>query len=128
MNLLLDTHVALWAIADSPRLSPQVRTLIVSPKTTVWVSAASLWEITLKHALGRGGMPLSGHEALGYFRDAGYRLLPVDAHHTVAVGDLPTHHQDPFDRILVAQALLEPMRLVTHDPLVARYGDTIISA
>ena len=127
MNLLLDTPIALWAIVDSPRLSPQARTLIVSSKTTVWVSAASLWEITIKHSLGRGGMPISGHEALGYFRDAGYQLLPVDAHHAVAVADLPTHHQDPFDRILVAQALLEPMRLITCDPLVARYSDTIIN-
>ncbi len=128
MNLLLDTHIALWAIADSPRLSPDARKLITSSKTTIWVSAASIWEIAIKHSLGRANMPLSGHEALGYFNEAGYRLLPVDAQHAAAVGDLPSHHQDPFDRILVAQALLEPMRLITHDPLVARYSDTIISA
>lgn len=126
MNLLLDTHVALWAIADSPKLGRAARELIETPRATVWVSAASVWEISIKHGLGRGDMPVSGHQALRYFLDSGYRLLPVEAEHAAAVGELPSHHQDPFDRILIAQALFEPMRLVTHDPLVARYSDTIV--
>ena len=126
MNLLLDTHVALWAITDSARLSDKARDLISSPTTTVWISAANVWEIAIKHALGRGDMPVSGHDAMRYFQESGYRFLPVDAEHAVAVEDLPAHHQDPFDRILVAQALVEPMRLMTHDPLVALYSDTII--
>lgn len=126
MNLLLDTHIALWAIADSPQLSAKARELIASPKNTVWVSAASVWEIAIKHALGRGDMPVSSQDALRYFQESGYRILSIEAEHAVAVEDLPAHHQDPFDRILVAQALLEPMRLVTHDALVARYSDTII--
>lgn len=71
-------------------------------------------------------MPVSGHDAMRYFRDSGYRFLSVEAEHAVALEELPSHHQDPFDRILVAQALVEPMRLMTHDPLVARYSDTII--
>lgn len=126
MNLLLDTHVALWAITDSPKLPPAARTLILSPKSAVWVSVASLWEIAIKHSLGRGDMPVSGQDALRYFRDSGYRLLPVDAEHALAVETLPAHHQDPFDRMLVAQALVEPMRLMTRDPQVARYSDSII--
>jgi PIN domain nuclease of toxin-antitoxin system len=126
VNLLLDTHVALWAITDSPKLPQKARELIASPKTTVWVSAANVWEIAIKHSLGRGDMPVSGHDAMRYFRDAGYRFLSVEAEHAVAVEELPGHHQDPFDRILVAQALVEPMRLMTHDPFVARYSDTII--
>lgn len=126
MNLLLDTHVALWAITDSPRLPQKARDLIQSPKTAVWVSAASVWEISIKHLLGRGDMPVSGKDALRYFEESGYRLLPIEAEHAVVVEDLPAHHHDPFDRILVAQALAEPMRLLTHDPLVARYSDTII--
>jgi len=126
LNLLLDTHVALWAITDSARLSDKARDLISSPTTTVWISAANVWEIAIKHALGRGDMPVSGHDAMRYFQESGYRFLPVDAEHAVAVEDLPAHHQDPFDRILVAQALVEPMRLMTHDPLVALYSDTII--
>lgn len=126
MNLLLDTHVALWAITDSPRLPQTARELIRSPKTTVWVSVASVWEIAIKHSLGRGDMPVSSQDAVRYFHESGYRLVAIEAEHVVAVEGLPTHHQDPFDRILVAQALIEPMRLMTHDPLVALYSDTII--
>ena len=126
MNLLLDTHVALWAITDSLRLSKKARELIESPKSSVWISAASVWEITIKHALGRGDMPVSGQDAVRYFRESGYRFLPIEVEHAMAVEDLPAHHADPFDRILVAQALVEPMRLMTHDAAVARYSDTII--
>ena len=126
MNLLLDTHVALWAITDHPRLPARMRELICSPRSTVWVSAVSLWEIAIKHSLKRGDMPISGEEALGYFRDSGYRLLSVEPEHAAAVENLPSHHADPFDRLLVAQALAEPMRLLTSDPIVARYSDTII--
>lgn len=126
MNLLLDTHVALWAIIDSPKLSTRARHLIESPRSALWISTASVWEIAIKHGLGRGDMPVAGHEAVRYFLQAGYRFLPVEAEHAVAVEELPSHHHDPFDRILVAQALVEPMRLVTHEPAVARYSDTII--
>lgn len=126
MNLLLDTHVALWAITDSPKLADQARTLILAPQTTVWVSVASVWEIAIKHALGRGDIPVSSQDAVRYFRESDYRLLTIKLEHVVAVEGLHAHHQDPFDRILVAQALVEPMRLMTHDPVVARYSDTII--
>ena len=126
MNLLLDTHVALWAITDSPKLPLKARDFIASPRTNVWISTASIWEIAIKHSLSRGDMPISGHEALRYFSESGYRQLPIEAVHAVAVEDLPAHHNDPFDRILVAQALVEPMRLMTHDALVALYSDTII--
>ena len=126
MNLLLDTHVALWAITDDSRLPEHAKVLILASKTRVWVSAASIWEITIKYALGRGDMPVSGREALEYFRDAGYFLLDIEAEHAAAVADLDNHHQDPFDRIFIAQALTEPMRLMTRDATVARYSDTII--
>lgn len=126
MNLLLDTHVALWAITDDARLSSRARQLILAPRATVWVSAVSVWEIALKHGLGRGEMPVSGEDALRYFQQSGYRLLAVEPEHAAAVEGLPAHHQDPFDRLLVAQALIEPMRLMTHDGMVARYSDTIV--
>ncbi len=126
MNLLLDTHVALWAITDSPKLPATARELIASPRTNVWVSVASIWEIAIKHSLGRGDMPISGKDALRYFSESGYRHLPIEPEHAVAIENLPAYHSDPFDRILVAQALVEPMRLMTHDTLVARYSDTII--
>ena len=126
MNLLLDTHVALWAITDNPKLSQRARDLITAPKTNVWVSAANIWEIAIKYSLDRGDMPVSSQDAMRYFQESGYHFLAIDAEHAIAVEELPAHHQDPFDRMLVAQALVEPMRLMTHDSLVALYSDTII--
>jgi PIN domain nuclease of toxin-antitoxin system len=126
LNLLLDTHVALWAITDSPKLPKKAREMIESSKSSVWISAATVWEIAIKHSLGRGDMPVSSQDALRYFRESGYRFLPVEPEHAAGVEELAAHHADPFDRILVAQALVEPMRLITHDPMVARYSDTII--
>ena len=102
------------------------RELIQSPRNGVWISAVSVWEIAIKHGLSRETMPISGKEALGYFRQAGYLFLVIQPEHGAAVEDLAAHHQDPFDRLLVAQALTEPMRLVTHDAMVARYSDTVI--
>jgi PIN domain nuclease of toxin-antitoxin system len=126
VNLLLDTHVALWAITDSDRLSAAARRLITAERAVVWVSAASLWEIAIKHSFGRGDMPVSAREALGYFIESGYRLLAIQPEHTVAVESLPPLHADPFDRLLVAQAQVEPMRLLTHDAAVAAYGGTVV--
>nr|WP_241030571.1 type II toxin-antitoxin system VapC family toxin [Paraburkholderia sp. Ac-20347] len=123
---MLDTHVALWAIADSPKLPAAARELILAETSTIYVSVASVWEIGIKFALQRGDMPVSGKAALQYFRQAGYRVLPIEAEHTIAVEALPPHHQDPFDRLLVAQALTEPLRLITHDRQVAKYSDTIV--
>ena len=125
MNLLLDTHIALWALVDSPRLSAFARERILSPEATVWISAASVWEIAIKHGLGRGDMPISGKQAVDFFRVAGYRFLPISAEHARLVEELPHHHGDPFDRLLVAQARHEPMRLLTQDPKVASYGACI---
>jgi PIN domain nuclease of toxin-antitoxin system len=126
VNVLLDTHVALWAIADSPKLPAAARELFLAETSTIYVSVASLWEIGIKFALQRGDMPVSGKAALQYFRQAGYRVLPIEAEHTIAVEALPPHHQDPFDRLLVAQAVTEPLRLITHDRQVAKYSDTIV--
>jgi len=126
VNVLLDTHVALWAIQDSPALTAQAREIILSPDSKIHVSVASIWEIAIKFGLGRGDMPISANQALGYFREAGFRMLSVEAEHAMEVEKLPWHHKDPFDRMLVAQALTEPMRLLTHDAMVARYSDTIL--
>ncbi len=126
MNLLLDTHVALWAIVDSPRLPTAARAEIASTQNNIWISAATVWEIAIKHSLGRGDMPVSAREALNFFDAAGYLLLPVTAAHAAEVEALPPYHQDPFDRILVAQAFVEPLRLMTHDPIVARYSGSIL--
>ncbi|MEA2745022.1 MAG: hypothetical protein QOG73_1748 [Acetobacteraceae bacterium] len=129
MRLLLDTHIALWAIADHPSLSAKARRLIDDPDNQIVVSTATIWEIAIKHALGRGGpndMPISGQEALGYFRDAGFEVLDIVPAHIVAIETLASLHNDPFDRLLVAQAMAVPLRLLTHDQRVADYSDSII--
>jgi PIN domain nuclease of toxin-antitoxin system len=129
MRVLLDTHIALWAILDDPRLPPAARLLIADQDNVILVSAASVWEIAIKRALARGGpndMPISGTQALRYFDAAGYEMLVITGEHASAVDHLPPHHSDPFDRLLVAQATTEPARLLTHDTKIAPYGGGII--
>lgn len=121
MRVLLDTHIALWAVVGSRRLSRQAQQFILEADE-VHVSAATLWEIAIKHALGRGDMPVSSAQALQAFRDAGYTLLAVRPEHAVRTQDLPAIHGDPFDRMLVAQAQFEPMTLMTSDRLLGQYG------
>jgi PIN domain nuclease of toxin-antitoxin system len=129
VRLLLDTHIAIWAILDSPRLPARARELIEDPRNEIIISAATIWEIAMKHMLARGSpndMPISAREAIGYFDDAGFELLDVSSAHAAEVESLPPLHGDPFDRMLVAQALAVPLRLMTHDPGVAAYSDLVI--
>jgi PIN domain nuclease of toxin-antitoxin system len=103
--------------------------MIAEPTNDIVVSAVTIWEIAIKRALTPGepgDMPITAAAALAHFRDAGYDSLSVSAEHCAAVGLLPRLHADPFDRLLVAQALSEPARLVTHDPSLAAYSDTVI--
>lgn len=125
MRLLLDTQVALWALTDSPRLSGKARMWIEQVKNDIYFSAASVWEIAIKHRLSRNDMPVSGVEAARLFGDAGYIELPVTALHAAATEQLPPLHGDPFDRILVAQAYSEPLRLLTHDRQLPAYGEWV---
>lgn len=124
--MLLDTHIAIWALTDDPRLSAVARAHIEGPDNLVFVSAATVWEIAIKHALGRFGVPFSGTDAVGYFEQAGYEWLDIRPSHTAATETLPPLHGDPFDRLLIAQALTEPLRLVTHDTTLAACSDTIL--
>lgn len=131
MRILLDTHIALWAVTDDPKLPAFARRLICDPESTIHVSVASLWEIAIKHALalsGRRAMPVPAGEAEGYFRSSGYAILPVTAAHVRALETLPPHHSDPFDRMLIAQGRSEPMTLVTHDRALATYGPGVVAA
>lgn len=125
LRVLLDTHIALWAVVGSRRLAPLAKELILTADE-VFVSAASLWEIAIKHGLGRGDMPISSAQALQAFIDAGYGLLDIRSNHALAVEQLAPIHSDPFDRMLVAQALVEPVTLITRDALVARYSSAIV--
>lgn len=130
MRLLLDTHVALWAITDDARLTSRARELIMAESAEIFISAVVLWEIAIKHALGRTGpsaMPVSGAQAQAWFEASNFRSLSITAAHTLAVETLPPHHADPFDRLLIAQAITEPMRLLTHDAAMAAYGELVLA-
>jgi len=126
MRLLLDTHIAIWALTDDRRLSGEARIRIGDSDNRIFVSAATIWEIAIKHALGRFGVPFSGSDALRYFSEAGYESLDILPAHAAATETLPPLHADPFDRLLIAQALTEPLRLVTHDKTLAPYSNTIL--
>ncbi|USQ95099.1 type II toxin-antitoxin system VapC family toxin [Caulobacter sp. RL271] len=128
MRLLLDTHIALWSLSDDPRLSTAARALILEPANEICVSAVTLWEIAIKHGLGRTGpnaMPISAAEAQALFVASGYSLIAITPEQAVLVGTLPPIHADPFDRLLVAQGLTEGLRLVTHDAVMAAYNERI---
>jgi len=125
MRLLLDTHIALWAVTGSALLPRQAETAILAADE-VFVSAASLWEVAIKHALRRADMPVSSSQAFSAFVDAGYRLLDIKPAHAVRVEALAQLHKDPFDRLLIAQALEEPLTLVTADAVLGGYSPAIV--
>lgn len=121
MKLLLDTHLLLWVSAHSARLSASARTLLADPQNELLFSSASLWEIAIKRGLGRDDFEADSRSLRRALLDNRYQELPVTGAHTVAIEGLPPIHKDPFDRILVAQATVEGVTLLTADPLVARY-------
>lgn len=128
MRVLLDTHIALWAITDSARLPPRARAIVAAPENAIYASVACLWEIAIKHALkrkGAGAMPISAQTAHNYFLAAGYGLLAVTPQHVIGVEALPALHTDPFDRLMVAQALCEPLHFLTQDEDLAGYGEMV---
>ena len=125
MNLLLDTHLLLWAASEPQRLTAKARTLLLDPANHLLFSAASLWEISIKNGLERTDFNVDPRRLWRMLVINGYRELPVTSEHTVAVNDLPHLHKDPFDRILVAQARVEGLTLLTADKMVAKYGDGV---
>lgn len=125
MKLLLDTQLLLWAAGAPRRLSRAARAAILDPRHALCFSAASLWEITIKHALGREDFRIEPSVFRRGLLDNGYDELPVTSAHAVAVGSLPPLHRDPFDRLLVAQSLVEGITLLTADAQVAQYDGPI---
>ncbi len=121
MRLLLDTHLLLWAAGQPDRLPAEARNLLQDPLHDLIFSVASLWEITIKRGLGRADFRVEPRVLWRGLRDHGYGELPITADHALAVDLLPAIHRDPFDRILVAQAIIEGITLLTGDPLVASY-------
>lgn len=120
MRLLLDTNVLLWWLSDDRRLAKEAREIIANPNNDVLVSAASVWEVAIKAALKRIEIQLDDLE--GAIIRSGFQPLPIGLRHAVAVGRLPAVHRDPFDRMLVAQASIEELRVVSHDRVFERYG------
>ena len=125
MKLLLDTHLLIWAAIDSHHLSAKARKLLDDPVNELHFSAASLWEIAIKHGLGRADFQVDARVLRRGLLDNGYQELPISGAHTVAIESLPPIYKDPFDRILVAQATVEGITLLTSDVLVAKYPGPI---
>ena len=125
MNILFDTHILLWAAGVPGRLSKEARALIESSENTLYFSAASVWEIAIKRGLGRMDFNADPRLLRRGLLDNGYRELRVDGTHAVALDQLPLIHRDPFDRILIAQSLVEGLTLVTSDEVVSRYPGPI---
>lgn len=126
MRMLLDTHIALWAAEGAPQLSTHAAQLIEDPANTLLVSAAAIWEIAIKYA--KGNLGVHPRDARAAFRLAGFGELPVTSDHTESVASLPGHadHADPFDRLMVAQALHEGLPLLSADPKIWRYHPTLM--
>ena len=125
MKLLLDTHLLLWAAGEPRRLSKQARALIDNPDNELLFSAASLWEVAIKRGLGRKDFKVDARLLRRGLLDNEYRELPIISDHVVATESLPLIHRDPFDRILVGQATVEGITLLTIDSLVSQYPGPI---
>jgi PIN domain nuclease of toxin-antitoxin system len=119
LRLLLDTHPFIWSLLEPDRLPERLRATLVDPAHIVYVSAASVWEIAIKHGLGKLSLPPDTLET--DTAESGFESLAITATHAVAVSQLPLLHRDPFDRLLIAQARHERLTLVTRDPAVRRY-------
>ena len=123
-RLLLDTHVFLWWLSDSPKLKPDARSAIAESSAIVHVSAATIWEVAIKARLGKvnpGTKHLDNEISANHFSELG-----ISARHAHTAGNLPLHHDDPFDRMLIAQAQLEDLTLITHDKAFAAYKVPVI--
>lgn len=126
MRLLLDTHLLLWAAMRQERLSAKARVWMEDEQNELVFSAASIWEVAIKHRLGRDEMPVAPGILRRGLLDNGYRELPVMSEHAIATGNLPLLHRDPFDRILLAQAISEGILLLTTDSAMADYGGPVV--
>lgn len=125
MRLLLDTHVVLWAVTEPERLSASARAALIAPRNTLYLSAASAWEMEIKRALGKLTTPSTFDDEIARLR---VEELPVRLAHARELRALPDHHRDPFDRMLVAQARCESLVLVTADPVLRRYPVRTLAA
>ena len=124
---MLDTHALLWWWQDSPRLSARASAAMADPTHAIWVSAASVWEMSIKHQQGKlSGVPTEPEQLRALLARSGFELLPIDAAHALHAGNHPAQHRDPFDRMLAAQAELEDATLVTRDAAFGAFGCRVL--
>ncbi|HYZ63550.1 MAG TPA: type II toxin-antitoxin system VapC family toxin [Acetobacteraceae bacterium] len=126
MRLLIDTHILLWALLKTSRLTNEFRAILQDRSSTVVFSAASIWEIAIKRGLGRADFQVDPERVAHAARRIGFTELPVHAAAAARVASLPLLHRDPFDRLLIAQALSEPMHLYTADPQLKPYSELVV--
>lgn len=124
MKLLLDSHAFLWWLAEDPKLSDGARQAVADPSSVVHVSAATVWELSIKASLGK--LDLDGADLVEEIQENTFLELPMTARHSQAAATLPRHHDDPFDRMLIAQARIEGLTIVTRDPAFRAYGVAIL--
>ena len=128
MDLLLDTHVAIWWMDGSDRLGPRCKVTLFQPRVRLWISTASVWEMAIKSGLGRLKLSTPLDECIPDLLAQGAHCLPISLEHSLAVRTLPPHHADPFDRMLIAQAHCEDLTLVTADSLIRGYDIRTLDA
>lgn len=121
MRLLLDTHIVLWAAGNPERLPSATRTVLEAPENRLHFSAVNLWEIVIKLGLGREDFQVDAHALRRGLLDNGYQELPINSRHALMVHNLPSIHKDPFDRLLIAQAMVEGLTLMTADEMIIQY-------
>ncbi len=132
MNLLLDTHIALWAIGDNPKLSDKAKHLIMDPDNTIYYSAISTWEVMMKHNAPNSNLSITAQEFISYCEEAGFFPLNMANKHIVTASQLNTaeadsyNHKDPFDRLLLAQAKSENCSFLTHDAKFDYYNEKCV--
>jgi PIN domain nuclease of toxin-antitoxin system len=124
MRFLLDTHILLWWLANAPNLSANIRDVISNPNNICFVSAVTIWEITIKNSLGKLRQP---DDLLAVLQDNRFQILDISAVHCLQVGSLPLHHKDPFDRLLISQALIEGLTLISVDEKFKLYDVPLFS-
>ena len=131
MNLLLDTHLLIWTLNEDPKLPVKAKELILDPGNIIYYSSVSVWEIAIKHAIHPDNVEFTGKELSGFCQEAGFLPIEIKDRHVFALETLkrPDHaprHNDPFDRMLIAQAKAENLTFLTHDELLLYYGESCI--
>ena len=126
MRFLLDTHIVIWAMVGSKMLSDKARSILQTSGNSFYMSSASVWEVAIKHSVKPDEIPVTAEQVIRFCRESGITELPVGFAHAQAVSRLPVYHNDPFDRMLVAQAMEEDLFILSHDGKLPPYGDFVV--